>query len=504
VDRLLASFIRALRNAQVRISTAETLDAMRAVELVGYEDRSILKHSLGLVLPKTREDKAAFEACFDRFFALRDAANVGVDRSIPAEDPPSLESMTGQQERSESAGGESSAGEGGPAQRGGRGGAGGSAGTAGADDLQSQPADPPEAQTAAEAQSALGKLLMYSDRLAIGLAIAAAGRAVDVQNIEVFTQKPVFTRKIMNEMGLPALTDELERLHRSQHAADRQLDRELTRRRDWLRERVRDYVEHQYLLHADVTGKRVREELLRTVRLANADARSLKQMQEMVTRMAKRLASLYSRRRRVYKRGQLHVPQTLRRNAGLDGALFKLRWRSTRIDRPKVFVLCDVSGSVAEYARFMLMLLHSLDEVLPKVRSFAFSSELSEVSSYFAAHKIDDAIARILLLHGGGSTDYGRAFADFDLICGGDLDRRSTVIILGDARNNYGLARSELLKGIYERSKRVLWLNPEPRASWELGDSEMQQYAAYCHQVEECGTLAQLERVVSRLLRAVA
>jgi len=474
---------------------------MRAVELVGYSDRATLKNTLGLVLPKTRDDKAAFDACFERFFVLKDAANVGVDRSIPAEDPPSLEQSHDPQAEAEEDGSEQrERGEGRGDSQGDGAGGGATSGGGGSERASAQAQDG-ESDGAAEPQSSLGKLLMYGDRMAIGIAIAAAGRAIGVHNIEVFTQKSVYTRKVMNEMGLLELTEELERLHRSAAVPERRLDLELTRRRDWLRDRVRDYVEHQYLLHADVTGKRVREELLRTVRLANADARSLRQMQEMVTRMAKRLASLYSRRRRISKRGHLHIPQTLRRNAGYDGAIFKLRWRSTRVDRPKVFVICDVSGSVAEYARFMLMLLYSLDEVLPKVRSFAFSSELTEVSDYFSAHSVDDAIARILLIHGGGSTDYGRAFMDFDEICAGTLDRRSTVIILGDARNNYGVTRSEVLKSIYDRCKRLIWLNPESRASWDLGDSEMQLYAGFSHQVEECGTLAQLERVVGRLLR---
>jgi uncharacterized protein with von Willebrand factor type A (vWA) domain len=137
------------------------------------------------------------------------------------------------------------------------------------------------------------------------------------------------------------------------------------------------------------------------------------------------------------------------------------------------------------------------------VRSFAFSSDLGEVSDLFARNPIDDAIALTLRQYGGGSTDYGQALADFRKRCLDDLDRRATVIMLGDARNNFGDARTDVLKEIYERARRVIWLNPEPRAMWNTGDSEMRCYAPYCHNVEECGTLAQLERFVSRLLRSV-
>jgi uncharacterized protein with von Willebrand factor type A (vWA) domain len=482
MDKLLTNFVRALRNAEVRISTSETLDALHAVELVGYSDRALLKNSLSLVLPKTASEKAAFDVCFERFFAYRDAANVGADHSIPSED---AGSGLPSQDSNASGGGE----QGGATQQGDR--------VAGEADQAREPQD-----ASAEAQSPLGKLLMHGDRVDIGMAITTAGEQVGVQNIEVFTQKSVYTRKIMNAMGLPELADELERLRHVASLPEQRLAGELTRRRDWLRERVRDYVEHQFLLHADVTGKRLQEDLLRTIRLSNVDQRNLQRMQVMVQRMAKRLVSLYSRRRRVFRRGQLHVPRTLRRNMSYDGAIFDLQWRSSKVDRPKVFVLCDVSGSVADYAKFMLMLLYSLEEVLPKVRSFAFASDLAEVSDLFDRLSVEDAIARVLHLH-GGSTDYGHALADFKAQCLNDIDKRSTVIVLGDARNNFGELRSDILKLLYERCKRLIWLNPEPRSSWDMGDSEMKRYAVYCHQVEECNSLQHLERVVSRLLRSV-
>jgi uncharacterized protein with von Willebrand factor type A (vWA) domain len=218
--------------------------------------------------------------------------------------------------------------------------------------------------------------------------------------------------------------------------------------------------------------------------------------------MARKLVAAYSRRRKVFRRGQLHVPRTMRRNMKYDDAIFDLHWKSVKTDQPKVFAICDVSGSVANYARFMLMFLYSLEEVLPKVRSFAFSSDLGEVSDLFARNDIDGAIALTLRQYGSGSTDYGQALADFRKLCLDDIDRRSTVIILGDARNNYGDARTDVLKEIYDRARRVIWLNPESRSIWNTGDSEMRHYSPYCHQVDECGTLTQLERVVSRLLQS--
>jgi uncharacterized protein with von Willebrand factor type A (vWA) domain len=301
-------------------------------------------------------------------------------------------------------------------------------------------------------------------------------------------------------MGLIELQREIGALEASGDANERRLGHDLNRRRDWLREEVRAFVEHQFLLHADVTGRRVREDLLRTVRLSAIDQRHHRLVQDIVRRMARRLVASYSRRRTVVKRGQLHVPRTIRRNLKYDDAIFELKWKSQKVERPKVFAICDVSGSVAEHARFMLTFLYSLDEVLPKVRSFAFSSDLGEVSTLFERNSLEDAIAITLKQYGGGATDYGQAFADFKSCCLDEVDSRSTIIVLGDARNNGGDLQLDVLKQIYDRCRRLIWLNPEPRSMWNTGDSEMRHVSAYVHQVEECSTLAHLQRFVTHLV----
>jgi uncharacterized protein len=499
MDQLLTQFIGALRNADVRISTAETLDAMGAVELVGYSDRRLLKDSLALVLPKTLDEKAAFDTCFDQFFSFGDRL------SRP---PPGV--AAGDAEPSGDAAGQDGNGQAGGGgdpqdQRTGNARPTGSRqqNTAVATDERDERATALGSGEMSAPQSALGQLLVRGNQMEITIAINAAGRQVNVHEIEVFTQKGVYTRRIMDAMEHAGLQEEITRLAESAAIPDRRRAVDLTHRRDWLRERVRDYVEHQFLLHADVTGRRLREDMLRDVRLSALEQRHHRMLHDLVLRMARRLVSEHSRRRKVFRRGQLHVPRTLRRNMKYDDAVFDLQWKSVKVDRPRVFAVCDVSGSVAAYARFMLMFLYSLEEVLPRVRSFAFSSDLGEVSELFARNTIDDGIAVALKQYGGGSTDYGQAFADFRRLCLDEIDRRATIIILGDARNNYGDARTDVLKEFYERSKRVIWLNPEPRTMWNTGDSEMRHYAPYCHQVEECSTLAHLERIVGRLLRAV-
>ena len=499
MDQLLTQFIGALRNADIRISTAETLDALSTVELVGYSDRRLLKDSLALVLPKTLDEKAAFDTCFDAFFSFGDR----LSRRPPA-------TNTEAEPSGDSAGqaGNGQAGGGGDAQDQRTGNATPDSplpqqnGAAAADE-RSEPSVALGSGEMSAPQSALGQLLVRGNQMEITIAINAAGRQVNAHEIEVFTQKGVYTRRIMDAMGQAELQQEIAQLAESAAIADRRRAVDLTHRRDWLRERVRDYVEHQFLLHADVTGRRLREDMLRDMRLSALEQRHHRMLHDLVLRMARRLVSEHSRRRKVFRRGQLHVPRTLRRNMKYDDAVFDLQWKSVKIDRPKVFAVCDVSGSVAAYARFMLMFLYSLEEVLPKVRSFAFSSDLGEVSELFARNTIDDGIAIALKQYGGGSTDYGQAFADFRRLCLDEIDNRATIIVLGDARNNYGDARTDVLKELYDRSKRVIWLNPEPRTMWNTGDSEMRHYSPYCHQVDECSTLAHLERIVGRLLRAV-
>ena len=490
MDRTLTHFIAALRNAEVRVSPAETLDAMNAVELVGYRDRAFLKDSLALVLPKTADEKDTYDTTFDQFFSFEDVAG-----------------RTGAREREGDADDADNEGGGqGQVQGEGLGGGKGSGGKARKSKFAGVEEEEEEdlgSGAMAEPRSALGRLLMQDSNVELTVRMAEAAKEADLTEIQVFTQKGLYTRKIMDAMGLADLVAEIGELRVSPHIPERRLGQELKHRRDWLREQVRDYVERQFLLHADATGRRLREELLQKVKLSNVEHRNFRLIQEIVIRMAKRLVALHSRRRKVFKRGQLHVSRTLRHNMSYDGAIFDLRWKSVKVDRPKVFAICDVSGSVSAYARFMLMFLYSLEEVMPKVRSFAFSSDLAEVTELFERNKIEDAIAKTLRDYSGGSTDYGQAFSDFRKVCMDEVDNRTTIIILGDARNNYGDPRTDILKEMYDRSKRVIWLNPESRNTWNVGDAEMRKYTAYVHQAEECNSLMHLNRIVGNLLRSV-
>lgn len=485
MDRTLVDFVKVLRTAEIKVSPAETLDAMECMDLVGYENREFLKNSLALVLAKNPEEKEAFEDCFERFFVMDKPAQPGNTSSSQDE-----------------SGGEDEFDDGdfnaeGESQQSGKGGGQGGGQGAGEQEID-------DSVPQLEPTSELGKLLTTGTRTEQTISMMEAGRKVEVSKIVVFTQKGLFTRKIMDAMGLKDLQDEISDLTAHGGPGQRNLSGRLKKSRDLLRERVRDYVEKQFFLHADETGKQLREELLKKVKLSSLEKRNFKDVQEVVFKMAKKLISVHSKRRKTYKRGQLDVRKTLRNNMQYDGMFFNLKWKASKVDRPKVMCICDVSGSVSNYSRFLLMFLYSLAEVLPKVRSFAFSSDLGEVTKLFQHSKLEEAMARTMRDYGNGSTDYGRMLQDFKNHVMDDVDNKTTIIILGDARNNYGDSKSEIVKEMYDKAKRVIWLNPEPKSSWTVGDAEMKKYAPCCHQTEVCNSLVHLERVVSNLLKSVS
>jgi uncharacterized protein with von Willebrand factor type A (vWA) domain len=224
----------------------------------------------------------------------------------------------------------------------------------------------------------------------------------------------------------------------------------------------------------------------------------------IIKKMVKRLNSLHSRRRKTSKKGTLDLKKTLRGNVAYQGLIFNPQWKAKKIERPGLVVLCDVSRSVQAVARFMLLFLYGLNEEVAKIRSFIFCSDLVEVSQIFEAYSIEDALVKLqrgvglgILL---GRTDYGQAFLDFKEKFMDGVSNKATVLILGDARNNYGDPQTQLLRLLHERAKRLIWLNPEPATFWGTGDSEMKRYLPHCSFARECSTVNHLERVVDYLL----
>ncbi|MFK8048685.1 MAG: VWA domain-containing protein [Halioglobus sp.] len=473
----LVSFIQVLRTHDVRISPAETLDAMNVASILGYNNRESLRDGLSMALAKTTDEKAIFTACFEEFFSrgLSDFSQTESENSSEEADKTNQENADGDDSEGDDSGNGESSGE--------------------QSLLEAAAQDSPELQSLLD--SPLMQGLINNERNELSLAINRAGEQVGLSQIQMFTQKGQYTRKILDELGEEHIRQAVIELERQENPALG----ELQRYRDILREQVRDYVEREYLLNAAGKNQQFMDEILSKTRLNNIEHHYLHKVHELVRKMAKRLAARHSRKRKITKRGQLNMAKTIRHGIPNDGVMFKTYWKQTRKDKPKILAICDVSGSVAAYAKFLLMFLYSLQDILPQVRSFAFSSHLGEVSHLFDEYPLEKAIELVNWQY-GGATDYATALEDFSQLALDDINSETTVIILGDARNNNGDPRLEVMQSIFARSRQVLWLNPESRRAWGTGDSEMLRYQSACHFAAECNNLKQLERIVDQLLRS--
>ncbi len=450
----LHRFFRAARGAGVRVSPAESIDAMRAVAQVGLDDRTILRDTLLLTLAKTQDEKLALADTFDLFFSQPE----------PRQETPEPDNDDEAQETD-----------------------GSSAPDAASDADRGQSTD---------ALGPLAQMLLSQDRNAIAAAVASAAGAASLSDIRYSTQRGIFSSRILDAMGLQRLRDDLDELTATNPSLAERLQAAL----DGLREAVRDTVNQGLALYAREEAENLRNEILRNAPLARIERRQVEQMRALIRQIARRLRERYSKPRKRQRRGHLDVRRTLRRNAAWGSVPFLTAWKRKHRDRPKIVALCDVSGSVAQVSDFFLLLIHSLHEVVDDVRSFAFSSHLIEVSDILESNSPEAAMAEIMSKVGFGSSDYGSSLVDFEKEFMSMLTPRTTVIVLGDARSNNLDPRADILRRISERSKRLVWLNPEGRLAWGFGDSEMPRYATFCSVVRQCATAQQLERAVSDIV----
>jgi uncharacterized protein len=442
-------FFRAARGAGVRISPAESIDAMRAVASVGVADRNLLRDTFLLTLAKSADEKRALGDCFDLFFAPPRPLQ-------PANDASS------------------------------------------ANDAPSPPESSAEMAEAASANSLgpLAQMLLNPDPSAIAAAIATASSAAALSEIRYFTQRGLFSSRILDLMGIQRLRDDLDDLTASNPA----LAEQLAAATDALRDNVRDAVSQALLLFGREEAENLRNEILRNAPLARIEPRQVEQMRALIRQIARRLQERYSKPRKRQRRGHLDVRRTIRRNAAWGGIPFLTAWKRRHRDKPKIVALCDVSGSVARVSDFFLLLIHSLHEVVSDVRSFAFSGHLIEVSEILESNDPEAAMQEIMSKVGFGSSDYGRSLVDFERQWMDSVTPQTTVIVLGDARSNNLDPRADILRRISERCKRLVWLNPEGRISWGFGDSEMPRYQTFCTLTRQCATAQQLERAVADIV----
>jgi uncharacterized protein with von Willebrand factor type A (vWA) domain len=449
----LHRFFRAARGAGVRISPSESIDAMRAVADVGFADRDVLRDTFLLTLAKTPQDKQSLSECFDLFFQQ------------PEINPPTAQDNQpgGSQEKDS--------------------------------------AETPSSEGAASSPSGLGPLaqmLMSQDRNAMAAALANAASAAQLSDIRFFTQRGIYSSRILEQLGIAQLRDDLDALTVSDPA---QAER-LAAATEALRDTVRDTVTQALALYGREESENLRNEILRNAPMSQLDHRQIEQMRVLIRQIARRLRERYSKPRKRQRRGHLDVRRTIRRNAAWGGVPFLTTWKRRHRDKPKIIAICDVSGSVARVSDFFLLLIYSLHEVVSDVRSFAFSGHLIEVSDILDKQEAPQAMKEIMAQVGFGSSDYGKSLADFEKLCLSAVTPQTTVIMLGDARTNNLDPRADILRRISERSKRLVWLNPEGRMAWGWGDSEMPRYATYCSVVRQCSTAKQLERAITDIVAA--
>jgi len=480
---LLSGFVTELRRSGLPVSLTEHLDAAEAVKHIPLEDREALKYALAATLVKSSSHWRAFETAFEVYFAVRTGGRGGAegeDDGLEGEEPD----------------GEQPSGQGGAqGKRSWQGGGGG------------------EGMTPEELAEMLFKSLLSADA---GLMNMVARNAVD-RYAGMEPGRPVggtyYLYRTLRNLDLDgvlerlmaqaqagaaggALTDLEERL-----AAD-----EFKARVDKFRRSVETEIRRRLVEDrgAEALARSVRKPLPEDIDVMHATREELATLQRVLRPLSRKLAVRLARKRRHGRKGPLDFRATVRRSLSTGGVPIEPRFRHPRPAKPEIFVIADISGSVASFARFTLHLVYAISAQFSKVRSFVFVDGIDEVTRFFEG-VVDpaEAVARINLeadvIWVDGHSDYGHALTEFHRRWGDQVTSRSSVIILGDARNNYHASASWVVEDLQARARRVYWLNPEPRDYWGSGDSIVGEYAAHCDDVVECRTLRQLEHFVGNL-----
>ncbi len=472
MQQKILEFTNILRKSGIRVSTAEAIDAFEALDELSIDDRGVFRDALCATMVKRGEEVPTFQQLFDLFWSgfydsLREQfgeagaglAEMGVDLDeLLKQIAEMLQNMDGE-----------------------------------AGDL-----------------SDLARAMLLGDLNQLEQMIRAAAEASGVQNIENFLQIGFFSRRTMEQMGVEGASDELRDLAAAleeagmdpeQVAALRRLIEGLT---EAARKGIRNYTERELQKQNHDYMEKFRRETLLEKSFYHLSEEETRKMREVVERLAQRIKNILSIRRRRLKRGKLDLHQTLRRNMSHGGIPFELVFKQRKKDRPKLVILCDVSSSVANVSRFMLQFVYSLQDAFTKIRSYVFVAELGDVTALFREGDINESIEKALdggdVINVYTRSNFGFAFHHFWQNHLSVIDNKTTVLILGDARNNYNDPRAWCLRDIHNKAKNVVWLNPESPSAWGFGDSVMNRYLPYTDVAEECRNLKQLSAIIDRLV----
>ena len=470
----LLEFVGLLRKNGVRVSTAETLDALTAASLVPLDDRATLAAALETTLAKRPTDRDVFRELFALYFYQRGAFLDGPDGEGGAGELAPLRAALRRQGLSE-------------------------------EEIERLVAI--LADEAARMQPLLRAALGLR-RGQIEALLRLAGVQVPWDRLQSPLQIGYFTQTVLDGLGFGAAYEEAGKLRArlgrtlgTERAS--QIAQLVEENLQAMQTSARSYVRQKFSEREVQFQERFRRDLLSQKPFGAMSPDELRRLRDEVQRLARKLREQASQRRKLTRKGRLDPRRTLRAAMATGGVPLSLRWRKRREERPRLVVLCDISDSVRHVSRFMLQFAYTLQDLFSKVRSFVFVSELGECTDLFHEHDLDRAVD--LAERGGvinvyANSNYGRslrAFADRYLDA---VTSRTTVIVIGDGRNNYNAPEPGALEAIGERARRLLWLNPEPAVSWGFGDSAMRLYAPICDRVETVNNLDSLRRVVDELV----
>ena len=465
---VLTGFIDELRLAGLPISLLEAIDAAAALRQLELDERATLKSALGATLVKNAEHQQIFASTFELYFSLQ-RAGLSVIEELSEQSGPTATS--GEQ-------------------------VGGSAG---------------KRPTPIDAQ-ALQDLVLEALRSGNQALLQEAALQAVALHGGVDASRPVgssyYLHRTLRGLDLDSLLARLLREARASSALTKRLaDEEYQGRAALLRRMIENQINALLVATrgAAAVAKSQRRSLTEDIDFMHASGEELVAMRRAVYPLARVLAARLARRRRHRRAGHLDFRATMRRSLSTGGVPIEPRFRSPHPSRPEIFLLADVSGSVAAFARFTVHLLYAISTQFSKVRAAVFIDGVDEVTEIFkSSSSISEALQRMSseadVVYGDGHSDYGNALSLFSERYARSINKRTNLIILGDARNNYHALRPAALKELHRRARRVYWLNPEPKSYWGSGDSVIEQYAPYCDEVFECRNLRQLKAFVDELV----
>lgn len=471
---LLAGFIQELREAGLPVSLTENLDAMEAIKHIPLEDREAFKYALAATLVKNNSHWRSFETVFEVYFSLR-----GKEYLLEPDD-----------DESDGASGDADAGD--QPMRG-QGGAG-------------------EGMSNEELAEMLYRALMRGDEAML--------RAIARQAVQRFAGmepgRPVggtyYLYRTLRNLNLDGVFERL--MEQAQQDAPEPLTPlearleadEYQHRLDQLKKEIEAEIRRRLVADRGVEAmaKTLRKPLPEDVDFMHASREEMANLRRAIYPLTRRLAVRLARKRRHGRKGPLDFRNTVRHSLSYGGVPAEPKFRYPRPAKPEIMVIADISGSVAAFARFTLHLVYAISSQFSKVRAFVFIDGLDEVTRYFeGVEDIAEAVHRVNteadVVWVDGHSDYGHAFDVFWKAYGKDIGPKTSVMILGDARNNYHSSQSWVVSEIRHRARHVFWLNPEPKSYWDTGDSIVSEYGIHCDGVYECRNLRQLEAFVEKL-----